>query len=815
LTFLFRLKQIAMLKNYFKTAVRNLSRRKNYTIINIAGLAAGVAICLVLFMVIRYEMSFDNYHQKKDRIYRVLTEYHHADSPDIFYGRGVPAPLPAALKTNFPQAERVAVIYSEGNDQIQVLDDNGQPVKKFKEARGVFFTEPSLFDIFDFKWLAGSPASLNNLNSAVLTKTIAEKYFGDWQFAMGKTIKWNNQDPVKITGILADVPENTDLQFKVVIRFGTGSTARYNRYTDWDATGTSYGCYVLLPRNVSPASFNTQLRAFAKKMKSADNKDSHIIQPLSQIHYDTHTGDFSNRTISPSLLRALWLIGAFILLIACVNFINLSTAQAVNRSKEVGIRKVLGSNKANLKLQFITETFLIVLMSVLLALIMAAFGLPFIAKVLAKPVTFQTTDYVPVALFLVALTIVVTALAGFYPSIVMSGFNPITALKNKVAGRAAKGISLRRGLVVFQFVIAQALIIGTLIIVKQMNYFTHQPLGFDKTAIVNIPFPGDSVGTSKLDYLRGQLADVKSIQSISFSSNTPVEDDDDMWSTFTYDHAAKQTDFYVITKFADDQYLPTYKLSLVAGRNLQPSDTAREFLVSQMLVKNLGLKNPEDVLNKEINLWGVMNGRIVGVLKDYNTRSFRRELAPVLITTSRRFYNQASIKFATADVSPAMRSIEKTWGQAFPEFVFEYKFIDDKIESFYKQENQLSNLYKIFAVIAIFLSCLGLYGLASFMAVQRIKEVGIRKVLGASVGSVVYLFSKEFVVLIGIAFAIATPIAWYFMHKWLQDYVYRINISWWLFIAGGISAIVIALITVSFQAIKAAIANPVKSLRTE
>ena len=487
-----------MLKNYLKTAFRNLVRRKNYTIINIAGLAAGIAICLVLFLVIRYEMSFDNYHQKKDRIYRVLTEYHHADSPDIFYGKGVPAPLPAALKTNFPQAEKVAVIYSEGNDQVQVLDDNGQPVKKFKEEHGVFFSEPSLFDIFDFKWLAGSPASLKNLNSAVLTKTIAEKYFGDWQFAIGKTIKWNNQDPLKITGILADVPENTDLQFKVVITFGTGSTAQYTRSTNWDGTSTTYGCYVLLPGNVSAASFNTQLRAFAKKMKSPENKDSHIIQPLSKIHYDTKTGDFSNRTISPALLRALWMIGAFILLIACVNFINLSTAQAVNRSKEVGIRKVLGSNKVNLKFQFITETFLIVLMSVLLAVIIAIFGVPFIGKVLAKPISFHTADYPAIALFLVALTIVVTALAGFYPSIVLSRFNPITALKNKVAGRATKGISLRRGLVVFQFVIAQALIIGTLIIVKQMNYFTNQPLGFDKTAIVNIPFPGDSVGTSKL-----------------------------------------------------------------------------------------------------------------------------------------------------------------------------------------------------------------------------------------------------------------------------------------------------------------------------
>jgi len=804
-----------MFKNYFKTGFRNLLRHRNYTIINITGLAAGIAICLVIFIVIRYEMSFDNYHERKDRIYRVLTEYHHADSPDIFFGKGVPTPLPAALKANFPQAEKVATVYSEGNDHIQVLDDNGQSIKKFKEEKGVFFTEPSLFDIFDFKWLAGSASSLKNPNSVVLTKTIAEKYFGDWQFAIGKTIKWNNRDVLKVAGVLADVPENTDLQLKVVIAFGTGYTADFAKSTNWDGTGSSYGCYILLPRDISASSFNTRLREFVKKMKSPENKDSHIIQPLIKIHYDTKTGDFSGRTISPGLIRALWLIGAFILLIACVNFINLSTAQAVNRSKEVGIRKVLGSNKTGLKIQFITETFLIVFMSIILAVILAILTLPFISSVLSKPLSFDLAGSSAIILFLISIAAAVTALAGFYPAIVLSRFNPINALKNKMTATGTKGISLRRGLVVFQFVIAQALIIGTLIIVRQMNYFTSQPLGFDKTAIVNIPFPGDSIGTSKLEYLRKQLADIKTIQNVSFSSNTPVEDDNDSWSTFKFDHAAKETDFYAITKFADDQYLPTYKLPLVAGRNLRPSDTAREFLVSEKLVKNLGIVDPKDVLNKEINLWGFMNGEIVGVVKDYNDRSFRRGIDPVLITTVKRGYNQAGIKLTTTDVSSTVSSIEKIWNQTFPEFVFEYKFLDDKIESFYKQENQLSSLYKIFAVIAIFLSCLGLYGLVSFMAVQRVKEVGIRKVLGATVGSVIYLFSKEFIILVTIGFLIASPIAWYFMNKWLQDYVYRINISWWIFLVGGVSAVVIALVIVSFQAIKAAIANPVKSLRTE
>jgi len=803
-----------MIKNYFKTALRSLFRNRNYTVINIAGLAAGIAVCTLIFIIIQFQSSFDNFHSKKDRIYRVLTEYHHADAANIFYGKGVPTPMPQGLKTAFPQIEKVAPVYADNNDQILIANDN-ETVKKFKEEKGVFLTEPSFFSIFDFPLLAGSYNSLNDPNNTLLSKETAEKYFGDWKTAMGKTIKWNNSEVLKITGILASIPSNSDLQLKIVIAYGTGFTKDFAKSTDWDGTGSSFGCFILLPPNTSAANFNTQLRAWSKKVESPENKDSHIIQPLSAIHYDTQTGDFSNKTISRTLMNALWLIAAFILLIACVNFINLSTAQAVNRAKEVGVRKVLGSNKWQLKVQFITETFLIVLTAVLLAIAFSLLALPGVNKILDLPLSFNLLYNPAILLFLFIVTISVTALAGFYPSIVLSRFSPINALKSKLSEKSRKGISLRRGLVVFQFIIAQALIIGTLIIVKQMSYFTNQPLGFDKAAIVNVPFPDDSIARSKLDYLRKQLLEVKGIQNVSFGSNTPVEDDNDSWSTFTFNHAIKQTEFYAITKFADNQYVPTYRLPLVAGRNLEASDTTREFLVNETLIKNLGFKNPEKALNKEINLWGSMKGPIVGVLKDFNDRSFRRELAPLLITTFKRIYYEAGIKLATTDASSTMQSIEKLWNQTFPDFVFEYKFLDDKIESFYKQENQLSQLYKIFAFIAIFLSCLGLYGLASFMAVQRIKEVGIRKVLGATAGNIVYLFSKEFIILIIIAFVIASPIAWYFMHKWLQDYVYRINISWWMFIAGGVLAIVIALVTVSFQAIKAAITNPVKSLRTE
>jgi putative ABC transport system permease protein len=813
-----------MFKNYFKIAWRNLVRNRSYAAINITGLAVGIAVCIVIFIIIQFQTSFDNFHAKKDRTYRVLTEYHHAEAGDISYGKDLPFPLPVGLKTSFPQIEQVAPIFASQDDQVLIPDNNGNTEKTFKEQRGVFFTAPSFFKIFDFPLLAGSYESLKDPNNVLLTKEIAEKYFGDWKTAIGKTIKLqvggyifeHGTEVVKISGILATIPANTDFQLKVVVAYGTGFTGDYlSKSTDWDGTVANFGCYILLPRNTAVDNFNQQLRAYSRKAESPADKNSHMVQPLSAIHYDGQVGDYSNKTISHELLNVLWLIAAFILLIACVNFINLSTAQAINRAKEVGVRKVLGSSKSQLQTQFIVETFLIVISAVVLAAGITMLALKAVGRLLELSLSFNIFSNPAIILFLLTVTIVVTALAGFYPSIVLSRFNPVNALQRKLTSNA-KGISLRRGLVVFQFIIAQALIIGTLVIVKQMDYFMNQPLGFDKDAIVNVPFRTDSVRLSRMDYLKKQLLTLNGVQAVSYSSNTPVEDVNDTWSTFKFDHAIKEADFKVITKFADDGYVPAYKLQLIAGRNLQSATMTREFLVNESLVKSLGFKKPEDILNKEISIWNDnIKCPVVGVLKDFHDRSFRNDLAPLVITTDIVMYNQATIKLTTANMASTMPSVKKVFDKTFPDFVYEYKFLDDKIGSFYKQENQLAQLYKIFAAIAIFLSCLGLYGLASFMAVQRIKEVGIRKVLGATRGNIVYLFSKEFIILIAIAFAIATPIAWYYMHQWLQDYVYRINISWWLFAAGGLAATIIALATISFQAIKAAIANPVKSLRNE
>jgi putative ABC transport system permease protein len=514
------------------------------------------------------------------------------------------------------------------------------------------------------------------------------------------------------------------------------------------------------------------------------------------------------------LINTMWLIAGFILLIACVNFINLATAQAFNRAKEVAVRKVMGSNRNQLRLQFYSETALITLAAIILSIGIVILGLPYISSVLKLPLTLSFLSNPGVIGFLALTAVVVVLLAGFYPALVLSRFNPVTALKSKINARSSKGISLRRGLVVFQFVVAQALIIGTIILVKQMNYFRDYSMGFDKDAVVNIAFPEDSIGRSKLDYLKNKLASIDGVKNSSFSFASPA--DDGNWSSnFKFDKAEKETDWNANLKWADADYLKTYNIPLVAGRNINPSDTAKEFLVNETMLKRLGITDPNQAINKEIDLWGQMKFPIVGVIKDFNAMSLRQPIVPVLITSVKDFYGTANIKLSTKDINGTLKKVEALWNEVYPDFVYEQRFLDAKIENFYAQEGKLSDLYKIFAGLAIFLSCLGLYGLASFMAVQKTKEVGIRKVLGASVNNIIMLFSKEFLVLIGIAFLIAVPLAWYFMQDWLQDFVYRVNISWWIIALSGLIAVTVAMLTISFKAIKAAVANPVKSLRTE
>ncbi|HTR28902.1 MAG TPA: ABC transporter permease [Puia sp.] len=814
-----------MIANYLKIAWRNLMRNKIYAAINIAGLAVGIAVFLMIDIIIRFHTSFDAFHPNQSRIYRILTEYHHTETANTTPDRSVPYLLPRTLKSAFPGIEAVTPVFASHNDVVLIPDEKGTTTKKFTEAHGLFYTQPSFFRQFNFPLLAGSYESLNDRNTVLLAKETAEKYFGSWQEALGKTIKVqsggfmfdHSTDVLKVTGILATIPANTDFQLKLVESVEMsymGTLMKAN--TGWEETTPDFNCYILLKTDASANGLNRQLNAYAQKFQPAESKDSYTLQPLAEVHYDVQTGNYSNMTISRQLIDVLWLIAAFILVIAGINFVNLATAQAVHRSKEVGIRKVLGSNQFQLLAQFLVETFLIVFSATLAAVGMALIALPSIDRLLQLSIPRGAFASQAIIAFLGMTALAVTAFAGFYPAIVLSRFNPVTALKRKFSSASSGGVSLRRALVVFQFIVAQALIIGTLVIVKQMDFFMSQPLGFDKEGIINVPFSTDSLRLSRFDYLRTQLLAVNGVEEVSFNSNTPIEDATDAWTTLKFDHSAKEADFKAINKFADDKYIDAYRLPLVAGRNLKPSKFTQEFLVNESLMKSLGISNPDQILGKQISIWNDnIKCPVVGVLRDYNNRSFRYGRAPLLITTNTTMYNQAAIKLATANMAATMAAVKAIWEKTFPEFVFQYRFLDEKIEGFYRQERQLAQLYKIFAAIAIFLSCLGLYGLASFMTVRRQKEVGIRKTLGASAVDIVFLFSKEFTILIGIAFIIASPIAGYYMNGWLRDYVFRITIPWWVFAAAGLIAILIAFGTISVQAIKAARVNPVKTLRSE
>jgi putative ABC transport system permease protein len=804
-----------MIKNYFKTAFRNLKRNKSYALINVLGLTIGIAASLLIFLVIQFETSFDNFHPQKKHIYRVGSIFNSQEG--ISYSAGVAFPVGPALRLDFPQIKQVARIYKRNGDQITVENDGRNPQKKFNDV-DVYFAEPEFFSMFKFAWLSGeAKTALTEPNSAVLTQEIAEKYFGDWKSAIGKTITRNNKEVYKISGILENVPDNTDFPLSIVVSYATlPNTNAKRNLEDWVSTSSGSNCFVVLPDDLPVKKFNAGLINFSKKHKPAEYaKDAYIAQPLTDIHYDDRFGNYRQHTFSKSLIRALMLIGIFLIVIACVNFINLATAQAVNRSKEVGVRKVMGSNRRQLAFQFISETALITIVALFAAVGIAMVTLPFLNQLLEVHMTMNFVNNTMLILFLFAVGILVTVLSGLYPAIILSGFNPITALKSKITNKMVGGISLRRALVVLQFGIAHILIIGTLIVVSQMNFFSNASLGFEKAAIINVDIPGDSISITKMEHLRNQLQQNPDIKNISFSFASPSSNGS--WqSDFKFDHSAKSSEISANLKWADVEYFKTYGLQFAAGRPYYPSDTVREFVVNETMIKKLGIVNPEDAIGKELNFWdGVKVGPIVGVVKDFNSYSLREPMAPVVMSTWKDVYQTINIKIKPGAEKATLLFVEEHWNKAFPDFVYQYKFLDETIAGFYKQENQLSQLYTIFAIIAIFISCLGLYGLVSFMAAQRTKEVGIRKVLGATAGNIVYLLSKEFSLLIIIAFVIAAPIAYYIMQKWLDDYSYRIKLGVSVFLFAVFGSMVIAWITVGYRAIKAAMANPVKSLRSE
>jgi putative ABC transport system permease protein len=808
-----------MFKNYFKIAWRNIIRHKGYSIINIAGLSVGIAACLLIFVVLQFELSFNTNFTGYKNIYHLITEQKQDDG--VSYNPGTSAPAVDALRNDFPQLKCAALNSSYGS-QLTVpgnSPNNSADDKKFTESVGVFFMEPQFFDIFNTNWLAGSKNVLAQPNMVIVDKSTAIKYFGEWQNAVGKVLKMDNILTLKVAGVIEDAPDNSDFPLKVMVSYITWKQhpKDYNYSNNWNTISSNNQVFLQLPQNVSAESMNKRLVPFTKKYVETDRRKTnriHALQPLSELHFDTRVGNtLGDHLTSRSTLRTLSFIAVLIIVMASINFINLSTAQSVGRSKEVGIRKVLGSSRQQLITQVIGETTLIVIFSVILAIVIAKLALPLLKNIASVPDDIGLFSIGSI-LFIIITTVVVILLSGIYPAMVVSGFKPVMAIKNKITAASIGGIPLRRALVVAQFAIAQLLIIGTLVAVNQMNFVNEADLGFNKSAVLILPGYTDSISLNKLDAFKQRLLQKPGVKSVSFSSDPPSSDNN--WGqNFYYNHSDKDATYPTFLKYGDADYFKTYGMKFAAGRGYDQSDTTRQAVVNETFIHKLGIQKVEDAIGKDVKLGSGQWVPITGVVKDFKTNSLRDAVKPIVITASKKFESQAAVKIETNNLKNTVADIQSLWESTYPEYAYNGYFLDENIAKFYQQENQLAMVYKIFAIIAIFISCLGLYGLVSFMAVQRIKEVGVRKVLGASVFSIVFLFSKEFMILIAISFVIAMPAAWYMMTEWLQNFAYRIPLTGSVFVLAIVASTGIAWITVGYKAIKAALVNPVRSLRSE
>lgn len=799
-----------MIQDYCKTVYRALVRNRNHTLLHIVGLAVGTGACLLIFLLVQFELSFDDWHPNKDRIYRLVTVPFRAGSP-LGAEAGVPLPVARGLRLDFPQLEQVASIFGR-DGQVTVIEDNQTRGKKFEEEGDVFFAEPEFFDIFRFGWLSGDPrTALSSPNSVVLSRTIADTYFGNWKKAVGRTIQFDNASFYHVTGILEDVPANSDFPLKVVISYLALKNVDMN---DWQGVyGRGY-TFVRLPHGFSVGRMNAALHDFVNRHTPVGAERRGIeLQRLADMHFDARFGTFSGRTFSKRLITSLCLTAALLLIIACVNFINLATALAVRRSREMGIRKVLGSTRGQLIRQFLGEAAGITLVAVSVALYFSALALPPLNRLLNTDIQLRMGNGALIG-FLGALVLAVTAMAGIYPSFVLSGSSAAVSLKNKVTRPTTGALSLRRGLTVLQCCIAQVLIVCVLVVSGQMHFFKNTPLGFDKASILTVPIPNDSLSQLKMDAVRLNLLQVPGIRSVCFSTFSPL--DNEIWSNqFKFDHSRTKTDFQAYFKWADAGFFSTYHPELVAGRTYGPSDTLREFIVNETLVKKLGFRHPGDILGKEINFWDQERAPVVGVVKDFQTGSLQTPIKPIVIGAWKQAYAMAGIKLVPDEAGRVLPAIGRIWKNAYPDYVYSYQFLDDKIDSYYKEEGKLSVLYRVFAGIAILLSCLGLYSLVSFMAAQRVREIGVRKVLGASVTRIVVLLSYEFVPLVGIAFVLAAPVGYYLMHRWLDEFANRIKLGPGLFLLSIGISLLIAWCTVGYRAFRAATANPIRTLRSE
>lgn len=798
-----------MFRNYLLTAVRNLYRNKGNTTINVLGLTLGITCSLVLFLLIRYELSFNKHFADADRIYRVLTEERNDDG--IHTSASLQFPFIKAFQTEFPD---IVATYIENDIEPPsfYITKDGEEVRFEESSRNTAMVHPDYPKVFDHTWLAGDPEkALTEVNSMVLTRKMAMKYFGRLD-VVGETINYDREANLKVTGVIEDYPNTTDLPIDVLISIATHKLYQGEEGESWGSISSSIKCYVKLPQGITQEDMEARLLGFDDKYSNRGNPENYkrLLQPLTEVHYATTMSNYAGRTVNRSDIWSIGVIGVILLVVACINFVNLNTALAMRRAKEVGIRKVLGSNRKLLFYQFMGETLLVTLVAVVLSLGTAELSLIKMREYLGYDLHIDLFGGTTTLVFLLIVFVAVLLLSGFYPAIIMSAYRPIVALRSRNNGETSTKFSLRKLLVAFQLMISQVLIICTILAVRQMDFFYNAPIGLDKESVLELQLPFEQPENELL--FKSQAMKIPGVQNVTFSNTAAISNS--IWAGgFRAEINGEWIRSHGHVKYVDSDFLATYGIELIAGENIIDRDSSKTFLINEQMVKKLGLSDANEAIGKALDVWGD-RGFITGVVSNYHTESLH-ESVKGLIMTYGRGYGTAAIRFNTSDIGTMVDQLEPVYTSLFPERNFEPEFLDETVANFYDDEAKVSTLFQVAASVAIFIGCIGMIGLISYMANRKTKEVGIRKVLGASVANILLLFSRHFLVLTFTGFVLAAPVAYWLMINWLQNFEYSVGIGVGTFALALLASIMLVVLATGYRAYRSAVVNPAQSLRSE
>ncbi len=819
-----------MIKNYLLVAFRNLRHKKIFSAINVLGLAIGISASLVIFLIVQYHYSFDRFEKDHDRIFRVVSDFKEQDNQG--YTRGVQGPLAEAIKKEISGPELVVPYRYYNALKLSVPGKIENKPTVFKPKDNVIFAGPEYFQMFTYHWLAGSASTaLASPGKVVLSESRAKLYFPSVPFdqLIGKKIIYDDTVGAVVSGVVQDFDKQgkTDFQFKEFISLATlldNHGMRKNFYWDqWGSTTSDQQVFVRLGKNISVAAVEAKLKVLNEKYKGEDEKKNHYtwvyhLQPLSDIHFNEHYGTFTTTTANRKTLQGLIMIASFLLLLGCINFINMMTAQATARAKEIGIRKTVGGSKSQLIFQFLTETFVVTLLATILSLALTPLLLKAFADFIPEGLHFNFFEP-SLFIFLGALLIIVTFLAGVYPALVLSSWKAISVLKNQAyqsGGAKTRKALMRQTLTVSQFVIAQFFVMATLLVSKQIRYMLDQDPGFSKEAILSFSTSNMDTSYTHRRYFVSELQKIPGVAKTSLASDIIFSGG--WWeTTFDYKEGKKDIQTAVELKAGDSNYLSLFHVPILAGRDLLPADTIKEVVINETYLHQLGFKQPADAIGKILSLDN-KNVPIVGVMKDFHAHSLNNKINPMVFCHDMQGCRTIVVALLPNQKnawSAAIAKIEKAFKQDYPEEDFSYTFLDETLAKAYDNEQKISSLLLWATGLTILISCLGLLGLVIYITTNRTKEIGVRKVLGASVTQIVSILSKDFLILVGIAFLIATPLTIWSINNWLDNYAFKTQVSWWVFGISGIGMFLVAFAVLSVQTIKAAMANPVKSLRTE